>query len=373
MKRKGLTTTVAFILIIAIFSLGSLIAPDRSFSDNENRGLQGFPKFSLSSVLRGETQSLINDYASDQLIFRDGLITLKTCLQYWGGKRDIGDTYIGKGGQYVDKLLESDLDDRVFTSNLTAIAQFSNIVKEKLPNAKLYLLPIPTSAVSVSDCLPMGAELFSQSNKIDSLKQVENVNYVDIYSVFKASDKQLYYKTDPHWTADGAYLAYTEFCKSAKISAASYDKHTVGSDIFRGTLYSKAPLPFAPYDTVLLYNKADAQNYLVTTNGNQTKGIYDTQYLEKKDKYSVFLGGNQPYVTVSGGKGTGHLLVIRDSFASSILPYLMENYESVSLLDTRYYTGSVNTLLNDTDFTDVLVMMGLKNLVEDKTLPIILG
>lgn len=373
MKRKGLITTVAFVLIIAIFSLGSLIAPDRSFSENENRGLQRFPKLSLSSVIRGKTQSLINDYASDQLIFRDGLITLKTCLQYWGGKRDIGNTYIGKGGQYIDKLLESNLDDKIFTNNVNAITQFSTIVNQNLTATNLYLLPIPTSAVSVGNTLPIGAELFSQEDRIDSLKQIENVNYVDIYSVFKASNKQLYYKTDPHWTADGAYLAYAEFCKSANLTAAEYDNHTTGSDSFRGTLYSKAPLPFAPYDTVLLYNESDAKNYTVSIGGNETKGIYDIGYLEKKDKYSVFLGGNQPFVTVSGGKGTGHLLLIRDSFASSMLPYLMENYESVSLLDTRYYTGSVTQLLNDTQFTDIVVMLGLKNLVEDKTLPIILG
>ena len=87
----------------------------------------------------------------------------------------------------------------------------------------------------------------------------------------------------------------------------------------------------------------------------------------------MYLGGNQPFSTVSGGKGDGHLLLIRDSFASSMLPYLMENYESVSLLDTRYYTGSVNMLLNDIRFTDIVIMLGLKNIVEDKTLPIILG
>ena len=373
MKRKGLITTVSFLLIIAIFSLGSLILPDRSFSDNENRGLQPFPKMTLSSVVRGETQALINDYASDQLIFRDGLITFKTCLQYASGKRDIGGVYIGKDGQYIDKLLENDLDPAVFKSNLSAIQLFFDNTKKTKPNINLYLLPIPTSAVSVGDTLPTGAKLFSQEDKLKSLKAVSGATYIDVYSVFANSSEQLYYKTDPHWTEDGAYLAYTKFCETANKDIAPYDMHTLGSDSFKGTLYSKAPLPFSKSDKVMLYDVNVCDNYTVNIGGKTSKGIYKKEFLEKKDNYSVFLGGNQPLVTVSGGEGKGHLLVIRDSFASSMLPYLMKSYESVSLVDTRYFVGSLNTLISENNYNDILIMLGVKNLVEDKTIPIILG
>lgn len=371
MKRKGLITTISFLLVIAIFSLGSLILPDRSFSDNENRGLQGFPKISLSSVLRGETQSLINDYASDQLIFRDGLITIKTCLQYASGKRDIGGVYVGKDGQYIDKLLESDLDPATFKSNLSAIQLFFDGFADK--NTNLYLLPIPTSAVSVSEDLPVGAELFSQEDRLEQLKTLKNATYIDIYTDFANSNEKLYYKTDPHWTEQGAYLAYSKFCESAKKDLAPYDMHTLGSNSFKGTLYSKAPLPFSKSDSVMLYDVKACDNYTVNIGGKESKGIYKKEFLEKKDKYSVFLGGNQPLVTVSGGEGKGHLLVIRDSFASSMLPYLMKSYESVSLVDTRYFTGSLKALISEISFDDILIMLGVKNLVEDKTLPIILG
>lgn len=373
MKRKGLITTISFLLVIAIFSLGSLIMPDRSFSDNENRGLQRFPKMSLSSVLRGETQSLINDYASDQLIFRDGLITVKTCLQYASGKRDIGGVYIGKDGQYLDKVLESNLDPAIFKSNLSAIQLFFDNTKKSNPKANLYLLPIPTSTVSVSDALPLGADLFSQENRLESLKAVSGATYVDVYNDFKDSQEKLYYKTDPHWTEEGAYLAYSKFCEAANKDTATFDKHTLGSDSFKGTLYSKAPLPFSKSDSVMLYDVKAGDNYTVTIGGKTSKGIYKKEYLDKKDNYSVFLGGNQPLVTVSGGEGEGHLLVIRDSFASSMLPYLMKSYESVSLVDTRYYTGSVTALISENNYSDVLIMLGVKNLVEDKTIPIILG
>lgn len=373
MKRKGLITTISFLLVIAIFSLGSLILPDRKFSENENRGLQTFPKISFNSVIRGKTQALINDYASDQLIFRDGLITLKTCLQYASGKRDIGGVYIGKDGQYVDKLLEGDLDSKVFNSNLSAIQLFFDNTKKASPKTNLYLLPIPTSAVKVRKTLPMGAELFSQEDRLEELKAVTGATYIDLYNDFKNSDEKLYYKTDPHWTEQGAYLAYTKFCENAKKDIATYDLHTLGSDEFKGTLYSKAPLPFSESDSVMLYDTQASDNYTVNIDGAKTKGIYQKEYLEKKDKYSVFLGGNQSLVTVSGGEGEGHLLVVRDSFASSMLPYLMKSYESVSLVDTRYFTGSMTALISENNYSDILIMLGVKNLVEDKTLPIILG
>ncbi len=373
MKRKGIITTLSFLLVIAFFSLGTLFTPDRTFSDNENRGLQTFPKISLSGVVRGETQSLINDYASDQLIFRDGLITLKTCLQYASGKRDIGGVYIGKGYQYVDKLLESDINDTTFNNNLSAIELFFDSITESSPKTNLYLLPIPTSTVSVGETLPKGAQVFSQESRIEKLKAIQGAKYIDVYNEFAKAEKVLYYKTDPHWTNDGAYLAYSQFCATAKKDLAPYDLHTLGSDEFKGTLYSKAPLPYAKNDSILLYDRTACDNYTVTIGQTESKGIYKYDYLNKKDKYSVFLGGNQALVTVSGGEGKGHLLLIRDSFASSILPYLMKNYESVSLVDTRYFTSSLKQLTQYNKYTDILIMLGLKNLVEDKTIPIILG
>lgn len=368
MKRKGIITTIAFILVIAIFALGSLFLPDRAFSENENRALQPFPKITQDGIISGDTQAKINTYASDQLIFRDELITLKTSLQYLSGKRDIGGTYICKGGQYVDKLLESELDPSVFNRNVSAISLFFKNTKNILPNANLYLFPIPTSAIAVKDSLPIGAEVFDQEKRIDTLKKIDGANYIDISKTLKNAEQQVYYKTDPHWNKNGVYLAYNEFCKTAGITPAKQDKHTLESSDFYGTLYSKAPLPFATPDEFWLYNKEDAKNYTVTVDGTVKKGIYDLSYLNKKDKYSVFLGGNKPLVTVSNGKGKGHLLIIRDSFASSMLPYLMENYESVTLLDTRYYFGSVTTLLKDNNYTDIIIMIGLNDLVNNKTL-----
>ena len=117
---KKIALTLVFFIFIGVFSLGTLLTPDKAVSENENRPLAQLPKASVKKALNGELQAGIKDWFSDQLFLRDGLIAGKTTLQKLTGKKDIGGVYLADGGFYIKKTTESDLDPAVYQKNLAA-------------------------------------------------------------------------------------------------------------------------------------------------------------------------------------------------------------------------------------------------------------
>ena len=95
--------------------------------------------------------------------------------------------------------------------------------------------------------------------------------------------------------------------------------------------------------------------------------LYDYSALDKKDKYLLFQGGNYGMVEIEGN-GEGVLLVIKDSFANSFVPFLTENYEKIIMLDMRYYMGNVAMLCEKESVSNVLVLYSLSNFISDENM-----
>ena len=96
-------------------------------------------------------------------------------------------------------------------------------------------------------------------------------------------------------------------------------------------------------------------------------GLYDLSKLEEKDKYPVFLGGNNAYVDIKTSVKNGKtLLVIKDSYAHTFVPMLANHYERIIMLDYRYFNGSTKAVIEEEGVTDALVMYNTMNFVEDK-------
>ena len=127
--KKGIITTVSFLLFIAVFSLGTFLTPSREFSENENRPLASFPNINAESVSSGKAQSELNTYVSDQLVFRDFLVSLKSSVEKAAGMRESGGVYFAQDGYYIKKLSEQSVDDNVFLKNLNAVNTFFENVR----------------------------------------------------------------------------------------------------------------------------------------------------------------------------------------------------------------------------------------------------
>lgn len=371
MKKKGLALSLIFILLIGSFTLGYIFVPQKSFSQNENRSLQTFPTLTPKGVLSGDVQAKLNTYTSDQVMLRNSLISLKTAVQRTLGRKDIGGVYICSDGYYIEKYTNDDIPKDTYENNLNTIKKFFDTYKNKI-TGKCSVAIVPDAGLILSDKLPKNASVYDEEKIINRVYSVSGGTSVDLVTPLKAVKDSAFYKTDHHWTASGAFAAYKAYCNAlSKPIYDEYKKETASTD-FKGTLYSKIIDPFSKTDTIEFYRYDGDENYKVTADGKTLSGIYDRSYLKKKDKYSAFLGGNHAKVTVSGGSGSGNLLIIRDSYSSSMLPMLMKNYSSITLVDTRYFRGSLGEAIKSEKITDISVILSAKDFVSDPTFGMVL-
>jgi hypothetical protein len=224
---------------------------------------------------------------------------------------------------------------------------------------------VPSSGVILQDKLPTCGEIYNAAALYETAEEQLSaytvVNPTDLLSAH--SDEYLYYRNDHHWTTRGAYLGYLALT-GGEDRYDSLPMETVSTD-FLGTLQSRVPGAETVSDSIELFTVPDSIQ--VTQNGTEI-GLYDLSCLEEKDQYRVFLGGNYPLVEITGGTGTGSLLIIKDSFANSLVPFLTQDYESITLVDPRYYSGSVRQLLSSGAYDEVLVLYELNNFAQDSSL-----
>lgn len=353
--KKGIVASVCFSLIICFFALSSAISPDRAFSESENRTLTTFPSVSLSSVLEGSTQGELTTYFSHQLIFRDFLVKSKVSVEKFLGKTDIGGVYLGKDGYYIEKKTE--IDESIFQNNINAISDFLN------NNKNAYFLPVLTRAYYLEDKLPKGAKVYPQGECFEKI-QGKCSNTISLKEKLDGDD---FYKTDHHWKYSGAFKAYEEYMKTlGKTPTETKVETEIGS--FLGTLYSKAPTFLTDGETISIPTVPKDAKYIA--DGKETP-IIDKEYFNKKDKYSLFLSGNCAFGEITNLNGEGNLLIIKDSFANSFVPFLLEDFGSVSMIDTRYFSGSVSDVIKEKDITNILILCSMDSLTEEKSIGII--
>ncbi|MBQ7346492.1 MAG: hypothetical protein IJW55_00890 [Clostridia bacterium] len=360
MQRKiNLVTVIGFAVLIFGFALAFLILPDNSFSEQENRSLRTFPSFSLEKLASGEFSDEINDYFADQFPMRDTLVGLKGVTEIALGKGENNGILLGDDGQLAERLfavygMESssgtDLD-AFDVDHIRASAEGLNRVTDSLNVPFTVLLTGRTVdiAASVFD-YPADVSNALQQTVKDALNQ--NVSYVETIPMLREkydSGEYVYYKTDHHWTALGAYYAYVEVMKSFGMEAdilpaEAFEKETVAT-AFYGTAWSAGGMKFVPPDSMEFWLYGNEDTFTVTADGRELDGFYSRSYLEKKDKYSAFLDGTHDVVTVT--KNTGEerptLLLFKDSFANALAPFLAQHFDLVLL----------NLSSARTDYTDV--------------------
>ncbi|OCN00129.1 hypothetical protein A7X67_17720 [Clostridium sp. W14A] len=362
---------LAAAILAGIFCLAA--APKQTFSENENRALEPTPVPTLDTVLDGRFMKSAENYVGDHFPLRNTFVTLNTAEQLMLGKRDLAADYgsiPAEGGVYFgknDHIYEVLLPDRtgIFQKNAEALAQFAE--KSSL---RLTILPVPSGSQEQSENLPYSAPNHDQHQELEELEQTVGgkAKVVDLFSSLSLkTGRDYYFKTDHHWNTEGAYVGYR-----ALAAAMGFDSLPKSAFIFQavpqpfyGTLYSKAVNTWQKPDTLVLpYTKEKSAVTQVT--GKKTHlGIYWDQYLNSKDKYSVYLGGN-PSVTVvknPEAKG-GKLLLIKDSFANSMIPYLSQNFSEIHMIDLRYYNLDIYKYIQQNGIDQAAAIYSIKQLCD---------
>lgn len=370
MKNK--ITSILFIMVFLSLTIANAFYPQVNFSENENRFMQQLPQFTVEKLLNGEFGTQFEKYTTDQFIFRDTWISMKTMSELALQKRDNGRVYFGEDNFLFE--LNTTVDKGQLDKNIAALNTFVSELSTKHPQVNTSIMIAPTAAHIYEEKLPKNAPVADQQYIIDTVKNnlLGNVQFHDPSSLLKEkSNDYIYYKTDHHWTTLGAYYAYTKWAEETGIIPLSLDalnKNEI-SNTFYGTTYSKANLYSIPADTMYSYTPKESITFKMDINQGekQFNDLYDPSYIPKKDKYSYFIGGNNAIVDIQSNVKNGKtLMVIKDSYAHSFIPFAANHYEHVIVLDLRYMRLGVLSMIEEYEVDDVLVLYNTVNFSTDR-------
>lgn len=366
---KSKIRSILFALVILGLSIINIIKPSKSFSSKENRYLDQFPELSFENILSGEFSTNFEKYASDQFIGRDTWIGLKTLSQLAILKKDNGRVYFGKDDYLFD--VESGLSEEQFRLNIKNLNKFAQAIKEDI---KITALLVPTKTEVLKDKLPSNAPVTDEQRLVDKIKEAldRNIIVTDLIQTFKDHpNESIYYKTDHHWTSKGAFYAYEKYLNSIGMSPLKETDFIIESvsDEFYGTSYRKANFYLGKPDTINKYTAKNPVELEVNYNNmSQESSLYDDSFLNKTDKYSYFLGGDKALVEINTSVKNGKtIVVLKDSFANSMVPFLVNNYEKIIILDTRYFNSSISGFINERDVDEVLLLYNIQTFVNEKS------
>lgn len=369
-------TVIVFASLIFLVTIINLFTPDKGFSESENRYLQKQPTFTFDNLLAGKFTADFETYMTDQFVWRDGFIGVKTQAEYIVGKKDSNGVYFASDGYLIEKHDIKDIDYALLDRNIKRLYEFTETTSQKLGDNKVSVMLIPTSSNVLKNTLPPFTSGFDQDSVIDEIKNglPNNGIFVDLRDTLtEHSNEYIYYKTDHHWTSNGAYYAYKEWSNRLGINGYSKDDFNINpvTESFYGTVYTKARLVSTKPDTIYTYVPKTNPQYSVEYNlGERTENtLYADKYLTKRDKYAYFLNGNNPIVKIiSPNKNSKKLLIIKDSFSHSFAPFVVNDFEEVHMLDLRYLNISIQDYIDEHKITDALFMFNTINFAKETTL-----
>lgn len=364
-KRLQSATVLLLSGLILAFSLAFLVSEKQDFSEGENRYLQKFPAFSLKALKEGEFTEDLQSYLADHFPLRDFFMGLKAETEIGLGCRQINGVYIGKDGYLIETYETPKNTEKV-------AAQFRKF-NEAVERADVSLMLVPTAITVYREKLPALAPAGDQMETLQEIREGAGVDFISCYEVLleEKDREQLYYRTDHHWTSYGAYAAYTAYCGAKGITPLPREKFIVKkvTSDFRGTIYSKLNDGQMGSDEIVIFENPDNRltvSYLDT--GEVTDSLYNMEYLDKKDKYSMFLNNIHPLIEITNETADSdrELVVIKDSYANCLVPFLVNHYRKVYVFDTRYYKGGPSSFINENrGITDVLLLYNMNTLDAD--------
>ena len=365
---------LAFFLFIFLCTAVDLVKPDREYSEFENKYLTQRPEFTLASFLNNEWTSKYETYLNDQFVLRDDWITLKSICESMLLKIENNGIAYGADDYLFEKFTTLAGDSLAqFERNVGYETTFIDTYGETVP---ITFTIIPNAYMILPEKLPEGLTQVDQAAYTAPIYEAvgDKAQVVDFTGALTAhKDEYIFYRTDHHWTTLGAYYAYAAYAESLGMEPVALDSLS-GIEVpdFYGTYFSKAKKFDAVADTITYYPIADAG---VIIDGQEADGYYDLSKFEVRDKYAAFLRGNNGYTVIKSGvreapegQEPSKILVIKDSYANSFVPFLLYNFDEVHVVDLRYSAVSMKELLSTENFDQVLLMYNFMNLVTDTNL-----
>ena len=359
-----------FLFLLVGFSVLNFFWPKRDMSDLENRKLAQLPSFSIKTLLNGDFLQDFSTYMQDQVAFRDTWIDLESAFNNLAfGKVEESNILLGKDGWMFTKLFDVSPDtQKQLSKNLDAVTNFAS----RHPGKVTFLLA-PSASVIYPEKLPVGAPMVDENAMLDDIfSQVSSsADVLDLRDVFtREKDEYLYYKTDHHWTTQGAYLAYQQFCQLKGLTPFdTAARESVSIPDFYGTHYSAARRWDVQPDVITYYPLDNPMTIYDITGETQysarkTETMVNTEKFQTRDKYAAFLDGNNGYSVIEGN-GEGSILVVKDSYANCFVPFLTENYAKIGVVDLRNFSYGLDSTIESEGYDQVLILYNFQTFIAD--------
>ena len=390
-KKINITVIALFLALIFGFGAAFWIVPDTDFSEDENRVLQTLPDVSLNSWAEGKASSQLTTYYSDQFPLRSMWVNVHAMgeLAMWRGESN--GVLVGKDGQLAVRRFDAYLSRTIRLENtdytspdhidkgLTALVNVDQTLKDRGISLTVLLAP-RTVDVTVNDYAYPSALSDALDNTIQTTLGGAKVNSIELLETFRTmhdSGEYVYYRTDHHWTTKGAYTAYaailTSWGMEGEILPESYFTVREIPD-FYGTTHARAGIPFIAPDTLEIWEASDDSRFTVFSRKGDNletvieSGFISESYLNTKDKYGAFLDGTHSMLFIidseaaAKGESRPRLLLARDSFANSMVPFLARHFD-ICMVNLSGGMTNLSELATEYGCSRVLVVCNRENLV----------
>ena len=372
--RQSVNIAAVFLLLIFGFAIATVLKPSNERSETENRLLEQKPVLTWTALISGKFSEDYEAYLSDQFVGRDGWISLKTAFERAALRQEAEDVYFARDNYLIEKHTGVFTAETAERNIQTLSAFFTNLSKSMDPG-HLTAMVVPNAVDILRDKLPPFADPYDEEIYLQQIAGAlpEGV-WFDSSSVLRQhSGEEIYYRTDHHWKTLSAYYTFEAWAGEKGLagdSAFSFRPVTV-TDSFEGTIASRLGIvgradsierfdPETPFDYYLIYNQSD----------DIRNTVYQDSFLERKDKYAYFYGGNFGLIQAKMPEHeTGRkLLVIKDSYAHCFVPFSYALFDPVDMLDTRYYNASISALIGQENYTDILFLFNAAGFAEETSL-----
>jgi len=378
-----------FLTALVVFAVLILILPsDPHAPAFENRVMESFPSVYAQNFISGEFFGGLESYLLDNAAFRTNLLTFGNIVEHSYGIRlpggatvvDFDAKDLGYGlapllyeeidpahtiiGSPVDPLQPFGVDKhfnehaifylryRENRDAATRYAEVLNAYKAELPdNVRVFSMLAPVKVEF------MGARYAAvNSSQLETIQFInglldDRIITVDAHSILEENAHEyIFFRTDHHWTAIGAYFAYLAFAQAAgfsPITIENYSEYIIGGFLGSLAVGTRNRTILEHPDTIHFYKINDGTTF--------STELFIIPVDLSAACYRIFLGGDVAINHFTSSNQNGRtLMVIKDSFANALVPWIAPHYEHIVKIDPRQFTGSVMDIIEEFENIDLL-------------------
>jgi hypothetical protein len=333
MKKIRIIGVAILLSLWAVLTAFVWFAPAKEMSNAERRPLAQLPELSADTLLSGKFMANFEEFTQDQFPGRDLFRQLKSLFHYnVMGQLDNNDIYIADG--YAAKM-EYPLNKGGLNN---AIKRFNEIYDRYLKDSgsKIYSAVIPDNGYYLAEkngYLAMDYETLFETVR-QGLPWAEHIDLTDCLT------EKDYYRTDTHWRQEALLPVAERLCGAMGMTVPRAEEFvkTAVDRPFYGVYYGQAALPMQPETLYIMESQRLSSCTVYRYDTDDTGSVYDMEKISSRDLYDVYLSGPQSLLRIDNpnAKTDRELIVFRDSFGSSLIPLLVQDYKTVTVVDIRY-------------------------------------